>query len=113
MGHIVNLEDDSQDNFDCEGKNVGKLTVLDKEGIDITSDSRVILEMSEEGLLGLGVELIRLSKRYRDGSHYHIYPSKKEFVTQSMGIFLTPKSCELIFSCREFSSIENYFEENE
>jgi hypothetical protein len=108
---IINLENDDEDEFDLEGKNVAQVKVFNTKGEDITSNCRVIFELSEEALIGLGTELIRLSKRFEDGKHIHLVPSDKQFISQSMGIFLTSKSCEMIIGCTEFGKIEDHLDD--
>jgi hypothetical protein len=56
----------------------------------------VQLQLSHYGLLGLGKELIRLTLKYHSGLHHHLMPSKSEPFSQTLGIVLTPDSCETI-----------------
>ncbi len=41
----------------------------------------------------------------------YIVPSDKQFISQSMGIFLTSKSCEMIMGCTEFGKIEDHLDD--
>ena len=68
--------------------------------------------LSKNAMLGLGTELIRLAHNFEEGKEIHIVPASKEKgAEQSMGIFLTPDSCELIIKCEHFEPIEKYLEE--
>ena len=88
-----------------KGDNVGYARVL--EG---NSPPRILIELSRNGLIGLGTELIRLAHGFKDGFHWHIDPAEKELISSSMGIFLHPESSEVIISCREFNVIYDYVE---
>jgi len=72
----------------------------------------IIINFSKNAMLGLGTELIRLAHNFEEGKEVHIIPASKEkCAEQSMGIFLTPDSCELIIKCTTFGPIDQYLEE--
>lgn len=87
------------------------MQVFDSKGNDITKSSKVYLFLSKNALLGLGTELIRLAHNYRKRKHYHIEPANKEMMVQTLGIFLTPDSSELIVGCSDQGVIDEYFKE--
>ena len=88
-----------------KGDNVGYARVL--EG---NNPPRILIELSRNGLIGLGTELIRLAHDYQEGWHEHIHPAEKGLISSSMGIFLHPESSEVIISCTEFGVINDYVE---
>lgn len=96
------------DDFEQKEKNIGSAIVLNKNGQEITQNCRIQLSLSKDGLIGLGTELIRLAHKFKDGKHEHIDPVSNENACQSMGIFLTPDSCEFIIECAEQGTIDDY-----
>lgn len=65
----------------------------------MTKSSRVTLFLSRNALLGLGTELIRLAHDYKEGRHYHLNPATEDMMIQTLGVFLSPGSCELVVGC--------------
>lgn len=65
----------------------------------MTKSSRVTLFLSRNALLGLGTELIRLAHDYKEGRHYHLNPATEDMMIQTLGVFLSPDSCELVVGC--------------
>ena len=106
--YIIDLENDENDDFGFD--NVGKISVFNEEGNEISNSSRVMIMLSQNALLGLGTELIRLAKSYREGMHFHIYPSEKGSIVETLGIYLTNDSCEAIINCCEFGQIDEIVE---
>lgn len=104
---VGNISDEEEE-FETPGDNIAQVEELDKNGNNISKDCRVQVTLSQNALLGLGTELIRLVHQFRDGKHFHIDPISKESVVQSLGIMLHPHSSELIVSCGEFKSFDNY-----
>lgn len=111
MKYVIDIENDANDEFEYLSDNVGVLQVFDSKGNDITKSSKVCLFLSRNALLGLGTELIRLAHNYNEGRHYHIEPASKEMIVQTLGIFLTPDSSELIVGCSDEDVIDEYFKE--
>ncbi len=101
------------EDFEKNDSNLACFKVLDKQANDISDQIRYItIFLSENAMLGLGTELIRLAHNYEEGKEIHIIPASKEKgAEQSMGVYLTPDSCELIIRCQHFESIEKYLEE--
>lgn len=101
------------EDFEAEGTNIGKFQVFDSSNNDIGSLCQYILiGLSKNAMLGLGTELIRLAHNFEEGKEVHIVPASKEHgAEQSMGIFLTPDSCELIIKCEKFPPIEKLLED--
>lgn len=113
MKYIIDIKNIKDDTFGNNGDNVGTVKVYDKENNDITSKSKVQLFLSRNALLGLGTWLIRFAHQYREGKHFHIDPAEADYIVQSLGIFLAPNSAELIVSCEDSESIEDYFQEDD
>ena len=109
--YVIDIENDENDEFESKADNVGVLQVFDNVGNDITKQSKVSLFLSENALLGLGTELIRLANNYTEGRHHHIRPADKEMMVQTLGIFLTPDSSELIVGCSDEDVIDEYFKD--
>lgn len=111
MKYVIDIENDENDDFERLADNVGVLQVFDCNGNEITKSSKVSLFLSKNALIGLGTELIRLAHNYKEGRHYHLEPASKELTVQTLGVFLTPDSCELIVGCSDEKNIDEYFED--
>ena len=85
--------------------------ILSKHGENITNDCRVQIMLSRNGRIGLGSELIRLAHRFEEGRHFHIDPITEKNACQTIGIFLTTMSCEVIINCNELGQVDNYLKE--
>ncbi|XRG80154.1 hypothetical protein V5E38_07570 [Rossellomorea sp. GAMAL-10_SWC] len=106
-------DSDEEEVFEIEGNNIAEVTVLDNNGNNITNGCRVMISLSQNALIGLGTELIRLAHNYKDGKHFHIEPIEKEYVVQSLGVMLHPDSCELIVGCGDYKPFNDYINEDE
>ncbi len=105
----INNKDTIEEEYEKNDDNVGEVVVFNNEGKDISGECCVQLTLTKNGLLGLGSELIKLAHNFRDGKHFHIHQSTtKDDACQTMGIFLTPKSSELIITCGEYGKIDDY-----
>lgn len=111
MKYVIDIKNDEHDEFESKADNVAILQVFDNEGNDITRQSKVTLFLSENALLGLGTELIRLAHNYKEGKHYHIEPASEDMMVQTLGVFLTPDSSELIVGCSDEDVIDKYFKD--
>lgn len=109
---IPRLQGEIED-YDENDNNVACFNVYDEQGNNINDQIRyIIMFLSTNAMLGLGTELIRLANNYEEGKEVHILPaSKKRGAEQSMGIYLTPDSCELIIKCQSFKSIQELLED--
>lgn len=110
MKYEVDINNDDNDVFENKADNVGMLQVFDNEGNEITEQSTVSLFLSENALLGLGTELIRMAHNYKEGKHYHVEPATNDLMVQTLGLFLTPDSSELIVGCSNQDVIDTCFE---
>lgn len=111
MKYVIDIKNDEHDEFESKADNVAVLQVFDNEGNEITKQSKVSLFLSENALLGLGTELIRLAHNYKEGKHYHIEPASEDMMVQTLGVFLTPDSSELIVGCSDEDVIDEYFKD--
>ena len=110
---IIPREYGQIEDFEKNDANIACFKVFDKQGNDISDQVRyVTIFLSKNAMLGFGTELIRLAHNFKEGKEVHIMPASKEKgAEQSMGIFLTPASCELTIKCEHFEPIEKYLEE--
>lgn len=111
MKYLIDIENDENDDFERLADNVGVLQVFDSNGNEITKSSKVSLFLSKNALIGLGTELIRLAHNFKEGRHYHIEPASNEMTVQTLGVFLTPDSCEFIVGCSDEKVIDEYFKD--
>jgi hypothetical protein len=109
----VDISANCSKDFEKEWNNIAKFKVFDFDNNDISIKCQYVeFGLSIDAMLGLGTELIRLAHNFEEGKEVHILPASKEKgAEQSMGIFLTPDSCELIIKCENFGPIDKYLEE--
>lgn len=110
---IIPKNPEEIEDFELSGNNFCLLKVFDRQGIDISKEVKyVTIFLSKNAMLGFGTELIRLAHNFEERKKISIIPASKEKgAQQSMGIFLTPDSCELVIECKNFESLEKYIEE--
>ena len=97
----INPPEEYEDEFIQDETNIMRVQLLERG----SKPPRIMLEISRNALLGLGTELIRLAHQYKQGHHTHMYPVDKTLVSQNMGVYLTPDSCEVIIHCVELGDI--------
>lgn len=108
MRYEFDLTDDENDEFEHLADNVGTVLVLDQNGESARQQPRVMISLSRNAMIGLGTELICMAHRFEIGNHMHVDPIQEGLVCQSMGIFLTPESSELIIACGDESDVDSY-----
>ncbi|MDD9952663.1 MAG: hypothetical protein OXT67_13975 [Zetaproteobacteria bacterium] len=100
---------DDLEPFQANENNIGQVRVQLPSGEMISGgDYRVELCLTRDAMIGLGTELIRNALNNKDSWDLaeHARPSTKDLPLEVMGMFLHPKSCELIFSGRKFQTLE-------
>lgn len=106
----IPTETDCLEDFEKDNDNIALFRVFDEQNKDI-SEECVYVEMwlSKNGMIGLGTALIRLAHNFEKNKEIFIAPSSKEKGTrQSMGIFLTPDSSELVICCADLGLLDDY-----
>ena len=111
MIYKIDLNNDSNDEFEKNADNTVEIQIFNKAGEDITKDLTVNMYLSKNGLIGLGTELIRLAHHFKEGKHMHLEPSEENRQVQKMGVFLTPESGKLTILCNHNKHIDDYFSE--
>jgi len=109
----------ASESFEEEDDNLLTVQVLSKAK-DISEDCRVLLTFSKNGLIGFATELLRYANKWKESSHFHIYPiAPGEDLVQVAGVFLTPGSSETIIilsnsekTITEFASDQTNKKEN-
>lgn len=101
--YLVDLEwdDDYLESYQLGLNNIGSLKVYYKDK-DVTNNSEVIWKLSNNALLGFGMEIIRLAHNFEENKKYNV---KKD---NNLGMYLTNSSPELILKCRTFKQISEY-----
>ncbi|MCT4782081.1 MULTISPECIES: hypothetical protein [Exiguobacterium] len=108
MRYEIDLKNDEDDDYYELADNVGTVEVLDQEEESPHKHPRVMISLSRNAMIGLGTELIRMAHRFEIGRHMHIEPMEEGLVCQSMGVFLTPESSELIIMCGDEKDVDSY-----
>jgi len=99
------------EDFEKDDDNIALFRVFDKNNNDISEQCQYIeIWLGTNAMLGLGTELIRLAHNFEEGKIVTIEPASEKEAKQSMGIFLTPDSCEFTIECKSFEPLEQYLE---
>jgi len=98
-----------EENFEKKGENLATVWVIGPGGERIKDNNiKVQMFLSKDALIGLGTELIRLAYNFREGRHWHLEPMSKDNIVQTMGVYLTPDSEELIICCDDLGILSDY-----
>lgn len=100
MKYVISLENHNDTETVSEAEKTLAHSQVKTKGSEATSlkDYTIQLSMSRNALLGLGTELIRWAhKKDQINKHWHIDPIRANSgAVQTLGIYLTPESVELI-----------------
>ena len=101
------------EDFEKNDTNVACFQVFDLEGNNISNQIVYVnIWFVEDSLIGFGTELIRLAHNFEEGKEIHIVPkSEKSEAKQTMGVYLSPNSCEFVIKCKSFDPIDKILEE--
>lgn len=64
-----------------------KVVVRNSEKEDISHEASIEIYLSQNAMLGLGTELIRLAHTFYTGKHVHLEPCDKKSQVQRLGFF--------------------------
>lgn len=64
-----------------------KVVVRNSEKEDISHEASIEIYLSQNAMLGLGTELIRLAHTFHTGKHVHLEPCDKKSQVQRLGFF--------------------------
>lgn len=101
--------DDNAESFEQDEKNIVKVRVQLPTG-EIIDDSkyRVELSLSKEAMLGLATNLIRFVHDEKPPyGFWHLHRSEPDSYSQILGVYLHPKSCELMMSLDDFGCLDD------
>jgi|688.fasta_scaffold600912_1 hypothetical protein len=121
--YSINLNSDKskEEEYEYNDGNVAEVRVQIPSG-EIVSGSRykVSITLSSDAMLGLGTELIRKALKLKeDGEKSYDYAVEhlegiySNSPCQKMGIYLTPKSCDLIILADDFGKVEEIIDKLE
>lgn len=101
------------EDFEKNDTNVACFQIFDLADNNISDQIRYVgLWFVRSSLIGFGTELIRLAHNFEEGKEIHIVPaSKVTAAQQTMGVYLSPTSCELIIKCKSFEPIDKILAE--
>lgn len=113
---IVDLDppDDRVEQYEEKDANVLMVRVQLPTGEMVGgSNYRVEITLSKDAMIGLGTALIRSACLADDETNlfWHLHPSIPELISQQLGVFLHPKSCELLMSENDFESVHKIVSE--
>ena len=102
---------DEAEIFEINDENIANVRVFVPDGDKAKelkgSHFHVILEMSQDGMIGLATELLRMAYNGDEYSFVELMPSSWGFASQCMGIILKADSCRLSISKQDLGKIEN------
>lgn len=123
LNYSINLDPDKskEEEYERDDKNVAEVRVQAPTG-EIVSDSqyKVSITLSPDAMVGLGTELIRKGLKLKEAGEKsfdhaieHLEGLYSPNPCQKMGIYLTPKSCDLIILADDFGKVEEIINEFE
>lgn len=97
--------------YEKEDKNILRVRVQLPSG-EIVTDEQCMVEitLSSQGMLGLGMELIRAAHANHKEPFWEWHPSDKHTATQVLGAYMHPSSCRLFLARTEFPSLDALLE---
>lgn len=115
--YSINLNPDrsKEEEYELDDKNVAEVRIQLPSG-EIVSGSKykVSISLSPDAMVGLGTELIRKGLRLKESKEEsydyaveHLEAIYSTTPCQKMGVYLTPKSCDLIILTDDFGKVEN------
>ena len=104
---VTDLHENNLEDYEENDTNIMHISVLDCEGkIQQINKFKVCISLSQDGLLALGKELIRLAHRNPPvGRHFHFDRIQKDSAVMSLGVYLHPDSSETILSVNDFDKV--------
>lgn len=122
--YLINLNPDKnkEESYEYDDKNLAEVRVQIPTG-EIVSGTKykVSISLSPDAMVGMGTELIRKGLKLKadgiksyDYAVEHIEGIYSSSPCQKLGIYLTPKSCDLIILADDFGKVEeiiNKFDE--
>ena len=101
--------DNSLEAFEIGFRNIAEVEIFNEAGENITQNGYdVILKLSEQALLGLSSEFIKLSHNFVSGKRYEISYLKHNNEQYELGFHLLPTSCRLTIVCEELQNVYFY-----
>lgn len=100
---------DGEEFFKKDEDNICQIRVQLPNGQLIAETAYTVeLSLSKNAMIELGMELIRAAVN-ENNTIWHLRPSEKTFSSQCMGIYLHPKSCQLLVCHCEMGSLDDIF----
>jgi hypothetical protein len=105
----LTLSEDGDAEYSKEDRNLIKVRVQLPTGEMVCGAGyRVEVCLSKEGMIGFGTELLRAAYA-PDGRVFfrHLRPSDSSLASQSLGVFMHPRSCELVVAEADLGTLED------
>ncbi|MGF6907307.1 hypothetical protein [Fusobacterium sp. PH5-44] len=92
--------------------NIMVLKVYDDDNNDVTVGKTVKMFLSKNAMLGLGINLIRESEKFRDQKRFYLDPTETlENISTNLGVILGPGSSNFIVGSEKMENIKDYLKE--
>lgn len=113
----LNQAIDEEQEYEKNGLNLANVFIQKPDGSFVNKGYKVQLVLSEDGLLGLGIELIKKAMRIKHG-HSTPFQEIEQLIPITatggdqgrLGICLTNDSCELILNVGDLGTINQQIE---
>ncbi|HLD16718.1 MAG TPA: hypothetical protein VJB02_03285 [Coxiellaceae bacterium] len=108
----LNPDKDNLEEYEVADENVLEVKIRLPNGEAVKQDNyKVMLNLSPDGMIGFGTALIRaglkLKGKEQNSFFEHIRPILPDLAIRTMGIYMVPKSCELLVASNEFGTVED------
>jgi hypothetical protein len=97
---------DTLEIYEFEERNIVQVRVQDADGkMIVSSDYKVEISFSKDAMIGFATELLRKAYNISNEGIWHLRPVDKSLISQNLGVYLHPQSCEMLIVKREFDPI--------
>jgi len=111
----LNPTDAEKEVYRARDENFIQVSVLRSDGkIAKDEDIRVILTMNKDAMFALGSALVRASCSTESSKGcWELRPASKEEATECLGVYLHPKSCQMVINLDSMGTLEDAFSSSE
>ncbi len=111
----LNPTDEEKEVYRARDENFIQVSFQRSDGkVTKDEDSRVILTMSKDAMFALGSALVRASCSTESSKGcWELRPASKEEAIECLGVYLHPKSCQMIINLDSMGTLEDAFSRSE
>lgn len=102
---------DDIEKFEENSQNIIEIEALDYQRKKIYNVSEFNIYFSEDAILGLGTELIRLHMKNKKVYAEHLPKANQDYIAEGLGVCVSPSSADITFVKKNMTNIDSMVEE--